>query len=136
MGKCDKKDRCIRKIIPFYIKPPKKHTYKAVAERRFGEAQKYWNYGYALGLFDKPASDTFLESFRIYQNFYNEFPFEIFEYPDNVRKIQIQEIANEMGVFFNVEEIPEQKLDKLYNYICDYEDGDKALNERGIFNSS
>lgn len=41
-----------------------------------------------------------------------------------------------MGVFFNVEEIPEQKLDKLYNYIYDYEDGDKALNERGIFNSN
>lgn len=94
------------------------------------QAQIYWNYGYALDLFDKPATDTFLESFRIYQNFYNEFPPEMFEHPENVRKLQFQDIATEMGVFFNVEEIPEQKLDKLYNYICDYEDGDKALNER------
>lgn len=94
------------------------------------QAQIYWNYGYALDLFDKPATDTFLESFRIYQNFYNEFPPEMFEHPDNVKKIQIQEIANEMGVFFDDEEIPEQKLNKLYNFICDYEDGNKALNER------
>lgn len=94
------------------------------------QAQKYWNYGYALGLFDKPATDTFLESFRIYQNFYNEFPFEIFEYPDNVRKIQIQEIANEMGVFFDNNEVPEQKLDRLYNLICKYTDEDKEINER------
>lgn len=94
------------------------------------QAQIYWNYGYALDLFDKPATDTFLESFRIYQNFYNEFPPEMFEHPDNVRKLQIQDLATEMGIFFNDEEIPEQKLDKLYNYICDYEDGDKALNER------
>ena len=54
----------------------------------------------------------------------------MFEHPDNVRKLQIQDLATEMGIFFNDEEIPEQKLDKLYNYICDYEDGDKALNER------
>ncbi|MBR4791963.1 MAG: hypothetical protein IK024_13825 [Treponema sp.] len=94
------------------------------------QAQIYWNYGYALGLFDKPATETFLESFRIYQNFYNEFPPEIFEHPDNVRKLQLQDIATEIGIFFNDEEIPEQKLNKLYNYICDYEDGDKALNER------
>lgn len=94
------------------------------------QAKKYWNYGYALDLFDKPATDTFLESFRIYQNFYNEFPPEIFEHPDNVKKIQIQEIANEMGVFFDDEEIQEKKLNKLYNFICDYEDGNKALNER------
>ena len=94
------------------------------------QAQIYWNYGYALDLFDKPATDTFLESFRIYQNFYNEFPPEIFEHPDNVKKIQIQEIANEKGVFFDDEEIQEKKLNKLYNFICDYEDGNKALNER------
>lgn len=94
------------------------------------QAQIYWNYGYALDLFDKPATDTFLESFRIYQNFYNEFPPEMFEHPENVRKLQFQDLATEMGVFFNDDEIPEQKLDKLYNYICDYEDGDKALNER------
>ena len=94
------------------------------------QAQIYWNYGYALDLFDKPATDTFLESFRIYQNFYNEFSPEMFEHPENVRKLQVQDLATEMGIFFNDEEIPEQKLDKLYNYICDYEDGDKALNER------
>lgn len=94
------------------------------------QAQIYWNYGYVLDLFDKPATDTFLESFRIYQNFYNEFPPEMFEHPENVRKLQFQDLATEMGVFFNDDEIPEQKLDKLYNYICDYEDGDKALNER------
>lgn len=94
------------------------------------QAQIYWNYGYALDIFDKPATDTFLESFRIYQNFYNEFPPEMFEHPDNVRKLLVQDLYTEMGVFFNDEEIPEQKLDKLYNYICDYEDGDKALNEK------
>lgn len=94
------------------------------------QAQIYWNYGYALDIFDKPTTDTFLESFRIYQNFYNEFPPEMFEHPDNVRKLLVQDLYTEMGVFFNDEEIPEQKLDKLYNYICDYEDGDKALNEK------
>ena len=94
------------------------------------QAQIYWNYGYALDIFDKSATDTFLESFRIYQNFYNEFPPEMFEHPDNVRKLLVQDLYTEMGVFFNDEEIPEQKLDKLYNYICDYEDGDKALNEK------
>lgn len=94
------------------------------------QAQIYWNYGYALDIFDKPATDTFLESFRIYQNFYNEFPPEMFEHPDNVRKLLVQDLYTEMGVFFNDEEIPEQKLDKLYNYICDYENGDKALNEK------
>lgn len=94
------------------------------------QAQIYWNYGYALDIFDKPATDTFLESFRIYQNFYNEFPPEMFEHPDNVRKLLVQDLYTEMGVFFNDEEIPEQKLDKLYNFICDYEDGDKFLNER------
>lgn len=94
------------------------------------QAQIYWNYGYALDIFDKPATDTFLESFRIYQNFYNEFPPEMFEHPDNVRKLLVQDLSTEMGVFFNDEDIPEQKLDKLYNFICDYEDGDKALNEK------
>lgn len=94
------------------------------------QAQKYWNYGYAIDLFDKPANDTFLESFRIYQNFYNEFPPEIFEHPDNVRKLQMQEIFNEMGIFFNDEEVPEQKLNKLYDYISDFTNEDKEINER------
>ena len=94
------------------------------------QAQKYWNYGYALDLFDKPATETFLESFRIYQNFYNEFPPEIFEYPENVRKIQWQEIANEMGLFFDDNNVPEQKLDRLYNDICNYTNDNKKINER------
>lgn len=91
------------------------------------QAKIYWNYGYAIDLFEKPATETFLESFRIYQNFYNEFPLEIFEHPENVKKIQMQELFTEMGMYFD-DELPDNKLDKFYNLICSFTNESKELN--------
>ncbi|MCR4735427.1 MAG: hypothetical protein K5829_10540 [Treponema sp.] len=92
------------------------------------QAQFYWNYGYTLDIFEKPATDTFLESFRIYKNFYNEFPPEIFEHPDNVKRIQMQEICTEMGIYFD-DELPPKKMDKFYNLISSYTNESQDLNE-------
>lgn len=42
------------------------------------EAKKYWNYGYATGIFEKPDNDTYLESFNRVENFFTAFPSDMF----------------------------------------------------------
>ena len=94
------------------------------------QAQIYWNYGYALNFFEKPATEAFLESFRIYQNFYNEFPPEICEHPENAKQIYLKEIAVEYGILIEESnDVPSKKLDKLYGIFVNLTDCNQ-INDR------
>lgn len=42
------------------------------------DAKKYWNYGYALGIFEKPAEDTFIENVYKTSNFLSVFSESMF----------------------------------------------------------
>lgn len=57
-------------------------------------AKMYWNFGYAIGLFDKKADDTFLEAYKPVLNFYTYFPNACFI---NSIKANNNELMSEMG---------------------------------------
>ena len=42
------------------------------------DGKRFWEYGYAIGVFDKPAEDAFLEYVYRKENFSSEFPEEMF----------------------------------------------------------
>lgn len=61
-------------------------------------AKTYWNFGYAIGLFDKKADDTYLEAYKPIRNFYGYFPTECFFDEEKAKERHSKEIMSEMGI--------------------------------------
>ncbi len=61
-------------------------------------AKTYWNFGYAIGLFDKKADDTYLEAYNPIRNFYGYFPTECFFDEEKAKERHSKEFMSEMGI--------------------------------------
>jgi len=69
------------------------------------DAKKYWNYGYALGIFEKPAEDTFIENVHKTSNFLSVFPESMFIKNSKIKKSLSENWIKDIGI--DVVEIPE-----------------------------
>ena len=72
------------------------------------DAKKYWNYGYALGIFEKPAEDTFIENVYKTSNFLSVFPETMFIKNSKIKKTLSENMSKDMGIDFVT--IPEGSL--------------------------
>ena len=63
-------------------------------------AKTYWNFGYAIGLFDKKADDTYLEAYKPIRNFYEYFPTECFFDEEKAKERHLKESKSEEGFHF------------------------------------
>ena len=64
------------------------------------DAKKYWNYGYALGIFEKPAEDTFIENVYKTSNFLSVFPETMFIKNSKIKKALSENVSKDMGIDF------------------------------------
>lgn len=64
------------------------------------DAKKYWNYGYALGIFEKPAEDTFIENVYKTSNFLSVFPKTMFIKNSKIKKTLSENVSKDMGIDF------------------------------------
>ena len=64
------------------------------------DAKKYWNYGYALGIFEKPAEDTFIENVYKTSNFLSVFPEAMFIKNSKIKKTLSENVRKDMGIDF------------------------------------
>ena len=69
------------------------------------DAKKYWNYGYALRIFEKPAEDTFIENVHKTSNFLSVFPESMFIKNSKIKKSLSENWIKDIGI--DVVEIPE-----------------------------
>lgn len=69
------------------------------------DAKKYWNYGYALRIFEKPAEDTFIENVHKISNFLSVFPKSMFIKDSKIKKTLPENLIKEMDI--NFVKIPE-----------------------------
>lgn len=69
------------------------------------DAKKYWNYGYALGIFEKPAEDTFIENVHKTRNFLSVFLESMFIKDSKIKKSLSENWIKDIGIDFV--EIPE-----------------------------
>ena len=69
------------------------------------DAKKYWNYGYALGIFGKPAEDTFIENEYKTSNFLSVFPKSMFIKNSKIKKTLLENFIKEIDI--NFVKIPE-----------------------------
>ena len=69
------------------------------------DAKKYWNYGYALGIFEKPAENTFIENVHKTSNFLSIFPESMFIKNSKIKKSLSENWIKDIGIDFV--EIPE-----------------------------
>lgn len=83
------------------------------------EAKQYWNYGYAVGIFEKPAEETHQECTRSYSNFVSFFPETMF-FPHVKIKNKIFE---EYGIICTNEDI-NKILDKDFNRLRSIKNSD------------
>lgn len=91
------------------------------------EAKKYWNYGYAAGIFDKNVEDTYLEYFHKNENFYSVFPADMF-FSNAKSKIDFKSnILNSSGIIITDEDF-ETSLEKDYQKLCSLTN--KTINNR------
>ena len=80
------------------------------------DGQRFWEYGHAIGVFDKPAEETYLEYVYRKDNFTVEFPREMF-FPG-------KEINTNRIVIENIKE----KIEEEYNRLAKLKD--KSINTR------
>ena len=64
------------------------------------DAKKYWNYGYALRIFEKPAEDTFIENVHKTSNFLSVFPESMFIKNSKIKKMLPENVRKDMGIDF------------------------------------
>ena len=62
------------------------------------DAKKYWNYGYALGIFEKPAEDTFIENEYKTSNFLSVFPESMFIKNSKIKKNLSKTLIKDLGI--------------------------------------
>ena len=62
------------------------------------DAKKYWNYGYALGIFEKPAEDTFIENEYKTSNFLSVFPKSMFIKNSKIKKNLSKTLIKDLGI--------------------------------------
>ena len=72
------------------------------------DAKKYWNYGYALGIFEKSAENTFIENVHKTSNFLSVFPESMFIKNSKIKKSLSENWIKDIGI--DVVEIPEGSL--------------------------
>ena len=64
------------------------------------DAKKYWNYGYALGIFEKPAENTFIENVYKTSNFRSVFPESMFIKDSKIKKTLPENFIKEIAIDF------------------------------------
>ena len=64
------------------------------------DAKKYWNYGYALGIFEKPAENTFIENVHKTSNFLSVFPETMFIKNSKIKKSLSENWIKDIGIDF------------------------------------
>ncbi len=64
------------------------------------EAKKFWNYAYALGIFEKPAEDTFIENVYKTSNFLSVFPESMFSTNSKIKKALSNSLMKDIGIDF------------------------------------
>lgn len=62
------------------------------------DAKKFWNYGYALKIFDKPAEDTFLENVWKTSSFLSTFPTSMFFENSKVKQKHPDSFIKDIGI--------------------------------------
>ena len=89
------------------------------------EAKKFWNYGYALEIFKKPAEDTFIENVYKTSNFLSAFPESMFFTNSKIKKNLSNSIIKDVGIDFmgfpkgsNFSEEFKKELDKDYERLA------------------
>lgn len=97
------------------------------------DARRYWNYGYATGIFDKSAEDTYLEYFNKEVNFYSVFSADMF-FPNAKSKTDSKNnILNSLGIVITDEDF-EKSVEKDYQKLCSLTN--QTINNRlRMFNS-
>ncbi|MCR5124230.1 MAG: hypothetical protein K6B43_03440 [Treponema sp.] len=84
-------------------------------------AKMYWNFGYAIGLFDKKADDVYLEAYKPIQNFYGYFPTKCFFDEEKAKTRHSKEFMSEMGMhgstYENEEDLHEHLIEKPYKVL-------------------
>lgn len=94
------------------------------------DAKKFWNYGYALGIFEKPAEDTFIENVYKTCNFLTVFPLSMFVTNSKIKESLSSSWIKDFGIDWI--EIPEgssfpEEIKKAVEK--DYEHLSKLTNE-------
>lgn len=69
------------------------------------DAKKFWNYGYALEIFEKPAEDTFIENAYKISNFLSVFPESMFRKNSKIKQSLSNNYIKEIGFDWSI--IPE-----------------------------
>lgn len=62
------------------------------------EAKKFWNYAYALEIFEKPAEDTFIENVYKTSNFLSVFPESMFITDSKIKKTLSGSLMKDIGI--------------------------------------
>lgn len=62
------------------------------------EAKKFWNYGYALEIFEKPAEDTFIENVYKTSNFLSVFSESMFIPNSKIKKSLSNSLIKDIGI--------------------------------------
>lgn len=62
------------------------------------EAKKFWNYAYALEIFEKPAEDTFIENVYKTSNFLSVFSESMFVTGSKIRKALSNSLMKDIGI--------------------------------------
>lgn len=94
------------------------------------EAKKFWNYGYAVEIFEKPAEDTFIENVYKTSNFLSVFSESMFITGSKIKNRLSNSLIKDIGI--DCTEIPEGSsfTDELKKEIeKDYERLSKLTNE-------
>lgn len=81
------------------------------------EAKKYWNYGYAVGIFDKSTEDTHLEYFNRFKNFYSVFSGDMFFEHGKKKVNAMTNFLNSMGIDVIKGDF-ETNVEKDYQRLC------------------
>jgi len=98
-------------------------------------AKQYYEYGYALNMFEQESSETYLLHFNAKEHFWKVFPQHLFIYTDVVSEKASKDLLRAKGLYFieggkeglkQYNEALKQKLEK----VLDKEVTDKAINKR------
>ena len=87
------------------------------------EAKKFWNYGYALEIFEKPAEDSFIENVYKTSNFLSVFPESMFITDSEIQKSLSSSFMKDIGIDCTFTDGFEKEVEK------DYERLSKLTNE-------
>ena len=117
---CDLNPDSVRKVID-----PEKDSENPLPQ----DGKRFWEYGYAIGVFDEPAKETFPKLVYWRENFYAEFPQEMFFSGVEPNRTKTAPAGNFVLCEGNIKE----KIEEYYNTLSALKKG--SINTRlKIFN--